>query len=53
MRDKASEESSWRNLSRPSRFRCVEPTRRDVTCGGAVAAFGLLLTDLLGTSIAR
>ena len=50
MRDKASEESSGRNLSRSSRFRCVEPTRRDVTCGGALAAFGLLLTDLLGTA---
>ena len=50
MRAKASEESNWRNLSRPSRFRCVEPTRRDVTCGGALAAFGLLLTDLLGTA---
>ena len=48
MRDMASEESSRRNLSRPCRFRCVEPTRRDVTCGGALAAFGLLLTDLLG-----
>ena len=48
MRAKASEESSWRNLSRPSRFRCLEPTRRDVTCRGALAAFGLLLTDLLG-----
>ena len=52
MRDKASEESSWRNLSRPRRFRCVEPTRRDVTCGGALAAFSLLLTDLLGTGLA-
>ena len=50
MRNKASEESSRRNLSRPSRFRCVEPTRRVVTCGGALAAFSLLLTDLLGTA---
>jgi 7,8-dihydropterin-6-yl-methyl-4-(beta-D-ribofuranosyl)aminobenzene 5'-phosphate synthase len=50
MRAAASEESNRRNLSRPSRFRCVEPTRRDVTCGGAVAAFSLLLTDLLGTA---
>jgi 7,8-dihydropterin-6-yl-methyl-4-(beta-D-ribofuranosyl)aminobenzene 5'-phosphate synthase len=50
MRATASEESNWRNLSRPSRFRCVEPTRRDVTCGGAVAAFSLLLTELLGTA---
>ena len=47
---KASEEPSWRNLPRPSRFRCVEPTRRDLTCGGALAAFSLLLADLLGTA---
>jgi 7,8-dihydropterin-6-yl-methyl-4-(beta-D-ribofuranosyl)aminobenzene 5'-phosphate synthase len=50
MRAKPSEELSWRKLPRPGRFRCVEPTRRDVTCGGALAAFSLLLTDLLGTA---
>ena len=50
MQTKALEEPSWRTLQRPSRFRCVEPTRRDVTCGGALAAFSLLLADLLGTA---
>ena len=50
MRAKELEESRWRSLPRSSRFRCVEPTRRDVTCGAALAAFSLLLTDLLGTA---
>ena len=50
MRAKGSDEFSWTNILPPSRFRCVEPTRRDVTCGGALAAFGLLLADLLGTA---
>jgi 7,8-dihydropterin-6-yl-methyl-4-(beta-D-ribofuranosyl)aminobenzene 5'-phosphate synthase len=46
----AKEDFNSRNRPRSSRFRCVEPTRRDVTCGGALAAFGLLLTDLLGSA---
>ena len=50
MRYKASEESSRRNLSGPSRFQCVDPSRRDVTSGGALAAFALLLTDFLGVA---
>ena len=49
MRDEA-EESSSRNRPRSSRFRCLNRTRRDVTCGGALAAFSLLLADLLGTA---
>ena len=52
MRNKASEESSRRNLSRSSRFRCVEPTPRDVTCGGALAAFSLF-SQIFSISVAR
>lgn len=44
-----TERSYWSNWQSASRFECEDTTRRDVVRGGGAAAFGLLLTDLLGT----
>jgi 7,8-dihydropterin-6-yl-methyl-4-(beta-D-ribofuranosyl)aminobenzene 5'-phosphate synthase len=49
MRDKSFEHD--RIAPPSSRFKCEDPTRREMTCGSLIAAFGLVLADLLkGTS---